>query len=500
MDRLTQVRSSKREQRYRRFFQIVDEVAEEIQAHRWAETGTTKRRVRGEQLQKLRASVETLIRDSVAVVYQRKRKGDAPIHLNTNWYSSSVGPVELTYNIHVKRAYLGMVELGYLEETQPGYYDRSGQKGGQKKNRLTRYGATNRLIDKFTKEEQEVFPVIVPPAMDHASIRVRIKQDDDSEEVLLAPNTVEVREMAVKLARINAVLASRWYDLHIPDTELADLQAQLANDEKDPKPLALHRRILHRVFNDRDLKTGGRFYGGWWQNVPKAYRRHLIVNGKRMVEMDYSNLHPAILYAQEGIAPPEDCYRGIFDCEVEARHGDELRSMVKAAFNAMLNAENTLRQVPRDIEPKRFGMTWKDVSTAIMSAHQPIAHHFYTGAGKRLQRIDSDVAERTMLDFIDHGIAILPIHDSFLVHDGHGGRLEDTMQKALREVCGVKTKLKLVQPDLSRVLAKLEEERRMDPDGFGPETSQDICEILASRDGYDKRLDAFYAMANAKDT
>lgn len=116
-------------------------------------------------------------------------------------------------------------------------------------------------------------------------------------------------------------------------------------------------------------------------------------------------------------------------------------------------------------------MTWNDISTAIKLAHQSIAHHFYTGAGKRLQRIDSDVAEQVMIDFIKHGIAILPVHDRFLVHEGHEGGLEAAMKKALWTVCGADTKLKLVEPDLSLVVANLEEERGMDPDGFGTETT-----------------------------
>jgi hypothetical protein len=497
VDDLTLTKDSKRERRYRRFFQIVDEVVEEIQTHTWMKTGMAKRRVRGEQLLKLRVSAETLIRDSVAVVYQRKRKGEATIPLNNNWYSSEACPGDLTYNLHVERAYHGMLEIGYLEQTKKGIYNRQGRKGEPNRNRLTRYRATDRLIDKFTKQEQEVFPVIVPPARDHAPIRVRLKYEDGSDELFPAAQTGKVLIMQLNLDRINRVLATRWYDLHIPDSEVADLQAQLAADEDDPKPLALHRRTLHRVFNDRDLTTGGRFYGGWWQNVPKAYRRHLVVNGKRMVEVDYSNLHPAILYAEEGIAPPNDCYRRIFDQETENKHGDELRSMVKAAFNAMLNADKAPRQAPKGVEPQRFGMKWKEVSEAIASAHQPIAHHFFTGAGKRLQRIDSDVAERVMLEFIELDIPILPIHDSFLVHEGHLGLLEKTMTEALWEVCHVKTKLKLVEPDLSRVLADLRKQRQADPNDFFREESQDLDELLAAREGHDRRLDQFYAQINS---
>ncbi|GAD57531.1 hypothetical protein MBELCI_3583 [Limimaricola cinnabarinus LL-001] len=486
-----------RERRYHRFFQIVDKVVEEIQAHQWVDTGKPKRRLRGEQLQMLRASVETLIRDSVAVVYQRKRKGESSIHLHRNWYSTPASPADLAHSIHVQRAYQGMLELGYLEQTRKGVYDRQGRKDGSTRSRLTRYRATDHLIGKFTPEEQEVLPVIVPPSMPYAPIRIQVKTEDGRREASLAPETGEVLLMQWHLERINRVLTSRWYDLLIPDAELAELQARLADDPDGGKPLALDRRTLHRVFNDADLTTGGRFYGGWWQNVPKKYRRHLLVNGKRMVEIDYSNLHPVILYAEAGVKPPEDCYRCIFDAGTEAKGGDDLRSMVKAAFNAMLNAGKELRQAPKGINPGRFDMTWRQVSDAILTAHEPIAHHFYTGVGKRLQRKDSDVAERVMLAFIDSGIPILPIHDSFLVHEGHRDLLNERMQAALTAICGVVTKLKPVEPDLDQILAEQAAEQEMDSEGFGAETTQDLGEILATQEGHDKRLDAFLALPSA---
>ncbi|MBE9640975.1 hypothetical protein IQ782_29490, partial [Salipiger pacificus] len=218
------------------------------------------------------------------------------------------------------------------------------------------------LVDKFTKREQEVLPVIVPPVRDNAPIRVRLKHADKPDELFPADDGDEVRRMTQNLALINRVLETRWYDLLIPDADLAELQERLADDPAGGKPLGMHRRNLYRVFNDRELTTGGRFYGGWWQSVPKAYRRHLAVNGKRMVEIDYSNLHPVILYAEAGVTPPDDCYRGIFSESTEARGGDALRNLVKASFNAMLNAEKPLRQAPRGIDLREFGLTWKLVS------------------------------------------------------------------------------------------------------------------------------------------
>lgn len=65
---------------------------------------------------------------------------------------------------------------------------------------------------------------------------------------------------------------------------------------------------LHRVFNDPASETGGRFYGGWWQEIPKRFRSRIVINGKRTVEYDYSNLHPTMLDLLEGLEPPSDSY------------------------------------------------------------------------------------------------------------------------------------------------------------------------------------------------
>jgi hypothetical protein len=493
---LATTKPNRRETRYHRFYQIVDELVAEIQGHSWHETGQLKRRLGGQQLSKLRVSVETLIRDSVAVVYQRKRKAEASIQLNRNWYSSAAAPAGLTHSIHIERSYNAMIELGYLNQTKNGVYDRQRRKDGSSRSSLTRYEATDRLTEKFTSAEQDVFPAIVPPQLIHAPIRVQVKDDDGRKEVFLAAETDETLRMAKNLKRINRVLDRRWYDIEIPDHELAELQAEMAKGHAEAKPIALDRRQLYRVFNDRKLTTGGRFYGGWWQNIPKGYRRHLIVNGKRMVEVDYSNMHPAILYAEVGEVMPNDCYRGIFDSQVESRAGGDLRDMIKSAFNAMLNAQNELQRPPKGIKPGIFGMTWKQVSKAIISSHEPIAHFFYTGDGGRLQRKDSDVAERVLMDFIDLNIPILPIHDSFLVHEGHRGLLDEKMKIALYEICRVEARVKVMEPDLSRVSASLKEHQKDDPEGFGSDVTQNLDELLEGRTGYDKRLDAFWALQN----
>jgi len=68
-----------RDKRYLRFYEVVDRLVDELQEHVWIKTGKPKRKVKGDQLEKLSYSVECLVRDCMAVVLQRKRKGEAAV-------------------------------------------------------------------------------------------------------------------------------------------------------------------------------------------------------------------------------------------------------------------------------------------------------------------------------------------------------------------------------------------------------------------------------------
>ena len=387
------------------------------------------------------------------------------------------------------------MELGYLEVTKPGYFDRKGRKDGTPTNRLSRYVASDRLLGLFTRDEIEAIPAIIPPYSDPELIRVRVKEKDENgisrKRSVLITETPETLQMRENLGIINKALSKHWYDLEIPDEELSDLQKRLADDLENERIIRMDQRSLHRVFNDPELQTGGRFYGGWWQNIPREYRQHLAVNGKTMVELDYSNQHPSILYAQEGVIRPADCYSGVLkpsQVPDSFRH-NELRNMVKAAFNAMLNSPKPLKQAPAGVQPSKFGLKWTEVSEAIMTFHQPIAHHFYTGVGLKLQRMDSDIAEKVLLHFAQKGIATLPLHDSFLMHNGYETWLEPVMRQAFEDVVGL-------PPKIDRKVASrwTDYENEDGDEEFGSDTSLDIYELLTSRSGHDRRLDAFYSL------
>ena len=78
-----------RDLRYCRFYAVVDHLVDELQDHVWLKTGKPKRRLKGDGLEKLHYSVECLIRDCMAVVLQRKRKGEASIRKGQHHYSAN---------------------------------------------------------------------------------------------------------------------------------------------------------------------------------------------------------------------------------------------------------------------------------------------------------------------------------------------------------------------------------------------------------------------------
>ena len=94
----------------------------------------------------------------------------------------------------------------------------------------------------------------------------------------------------------------------------------------DGAPVAAHRTSYTRVFNNGGFEDGGRFYCAL-QGIKSQQRLAITFDGDPVAEVDYTGLHPTMLYELEGLEPHPSPY------EVE---GFE-RSDVKVAFNILVN-------------------------------------------------------------------------------------------------------------------------------------------------------------------
>ena len=266
---------------------------------------------------------------------------------------------------------------------------------------------------------------------------IRLKNADG--DLVEYDNTDVTNGMRERLTRWNEFTSRHhWIDLLVSDDELEHLYERnpeeelqrdafsFGDDPQGPQYVDLTSVRLHRVFNRESFEKGGRFYGGWWQRVPAKYRRYITINGHPTKEFDYSNLHPAMLYARRGLPLAEDAY-SLPDID------RAYRSLIKATFFKLVNAlEGQRIRPPRD-DALPPGVTWAQLQEAVREKHAPIAQDLNTGVGLELQRVDSDIAEQAMWTMMAADILILPVHDSFITYHGADERLLAEMRRAYRD-------------------------------------------------------------------
>ena len=349
---------------------------------------------------------------------------ESSINKRSGWYSENPryrDPL-LTYKQMIA-VFDGLINIGFIEVTREGYFDRTIYQG-----KTTRFVARDELLERL--QELDGHPAIsIKPDFNAETIILRDKVD--GRKVLQEyEDTPATERHRANLKKINSCFLRHWFDLEVQDTEVAKLEARIAN-HATKQPIDFSQRTLVRIFSNGSFKQGGRFYRGWWQNVPSEYRKYITIDEKRTAEFDFSQLNPHLLYhSNYKVLGSDDAYDRVLD--------GEHRKIVKQAFNAMVQASTPLKSCPEEIDMSGLEMSWAELRDRIIKAHKPIADHFFKGVGNHLQFMDSNIAERIMLHFAGMDAPALPIHDSFILHHAYGesGEVEEAMRRAFYEEVG----------------------------------------------------------------
>ena len=328
----------------------------------------------------------------------------------------------LTYKQTIA-AFNGLLNLGFIEVTKEGHFDRATLQGD-----LTRFVAKDELLERL--QALEGHPA-VKSGINHDPeiiiLRNKINGKKSYVDYEDTPTTERFRE---NLRRINKCFSKHWFDLEIKDAEV-DRLAERISKHPNKEPIDFSKRSLVRMFSNGSFKEGGRFYRGWWQNVPSEYRKYITIDEKRTAEVDFSQLNPHLLYISNyKELGSEDAYSRVLD--------GEHRDLVKQAFNAMVQASGPLNNCPNDIDLDATEMSWSELRDRVIAAHKPISDQFFIGIGNKLQYKDSCIAERVMLQFVSMDAPALPVHDSFIVHHAYAelGEIEEIMRRAFYEEMG----------------------------------------------------------------
>ncbi len=305
-----------------------------------------------------------------------------------------------------------MNEQGYLKMVKGYKFERS--------SRNTRIWATNKLLE---------FCPIYPDAVvfkPKSCIRLR---DDKGNEIdwKHTPKTLRIEAI---LRRINSV------------NHRADILF-------DGQKITAYLMAIYK----RNWNLYGRLHTRGYrhiQSMPEIDRAEITINGEPVCELDYSALHPNLLYATEGIQFKGDPYTIIDD-------RPEARPFLKRILLSLLNSKDETQALRaanyiffQDREEKKrlnkIGITTaKPFIQLFKVAHKPISHYFCTGkeTGMRIMNKDARIALDICHYFAKQDIPILAIHDSFIVQQKHRDELEEIMQhKYMKHTGGFTIKIK----------------------------------------------------------
>lgn len=204
--------------------------------------------------------------------------------------------------------------------------------------------------------------------------------------------------------------------------------------------------IYCRIFNE-SFEYGGRFYRAdvlAIKNKDDNARLDITIDDKKVVEVDYSNLHFRIAAAMEDLDTediPLDVYSGIL--EDESNMVD--RRIVKLAVNMMFNCKDESKAqqaIQKEInllsvdDKMQYTLgTAKSVMALIYEAYPSFVYKFCSADsfGRVLQNADSHLASDILEVMIERGIPCLPVHDSFIVQIEHMDFLCDVMGECFRK-------------------------------------------------------------------
>jgi hypothetical protein len=166
---------------------------------------------------------------------------------------------------------------------------------------------------------------------------------------------------------------------------------------------------MTRIFNNGSFEQGGRFYCQL-QNLPKKQRINLRFDDEPTIEIDYSGMHPHLLYHLQRNEFSGDPY------DIEGFK----REAVKVAFNTLINRDSSKHKgTAAKSLVRNLNITMvqaMSLENAIYRLHHRIAGHFNTGYGLKLQKLDSQIAYDVMTHFfMEIKRPILMIHDSAIV-------------------------------------------------------------------------------------
>jgi len=177
-----------------------------------------------------------------------------------------------------------------------------------------------------------------------------------------------------------------------------------------------------------------------YQQLNKQERVKVRINGQDVSELDYSAMHPHILYAWEGLQCPNDFYertalelgipynastkpavKGVTLMSINASDEPTLEKAIKNESRKERKSNKTRANEGRqshlvlEDELTKLSIDFRAVVSAFVTAHPIVANKYlYTNIPNKLMLKESEIMTSVLLELMKRNIYAIPIHDSVL--------------------------------------------------------------------------------------
>jgi len=326
-----------------------------------------------------------------------------------------------------------LVDAGYIEEL-PHFHTRAGE-GRSYTTRIRHTDALRRLFGQLTIDLHDIdthaneeciilHDKYVDDPDDDINRKIEYKDEELSPDDLALVNTIRDQ-----IRSYNNLLKHTFIDVpsYTASTFTRIIKQGKYAGRKQVISLGPDNKFVTRVFNGglaANWKRGGRFYRGWWQQIDKEDRCKIYINDKPTLEVDFKAFHPNLMSNELGVklsGDPYDLGKLVLPEVITTK--EKQRDYVKLLVLMGINADSDKKAYKafRDSDSKdKLGKSLKDVQLAellkgFIDKHPQFKGVLNTGQALRLMNIDSQIANMVLDHFTKKDIAVLCIHDSFII-------------------------------------------------------------------------------------
>jgi len=332
----------------------------------------------------------------------------------------------------------GLVELGYLE-----FLGGSNDKNHSGWNSFTsRIRPSHILKVEFGKCNAELFDIYK-----HKSKIAVILSDFDTDiegklirrrgrklrQFLEYKDTDETQRMELILYAYNRLLDKTYIDIATLEKSYIDRKSKIGVQRI---PINQTNKFISRIFSRGSWNNNGRFYGGFWQQVGKNYRKDILINDKPTIEVDYKGIHPAILSINKG-----EAFKGYELDEVilpdltKGQQTKAIKILILKALDAS-SKEQAYKAFRANGGISLNNQELEKLINSFLELNPHLMDDLFSDQFVNLIYQESLIAEHVIKKFTYSDVPIISVHGSFIVQYDQVLTLKKYMSEASKSVLG----------------------------------------------------------------